>query len=81
MNDKRDGLYMYYWRNGRIREKAVYRNGRLVGKFVMYDEAGRETQTFLPTDMSDEQENEDDKSVQGKMVDDLLKNLSNYEKL
>ena len=80
VNDKRDGEYIAYYKNGRTREKATFRNGKPEGKFLSFDiddPANRDnSQEEEPTTFADE----DNLREKEKMVDDLFRNLANFEK-
>jgi antitoxin component YwqK of YwqJK toxin-antitoxin module len=79
-SDKRDGEYIAYYRSGRIKEKAMYHNGKLEGKFLTFDEQGIALKTPAWDNGEEPYESGEDIEDKEKRVEDLLRNLSNYEK-
>jgi len=39
-NNKMDGPYVRYYKDGQLRKKGAYKNGKRVGRWVYYDTAG-----------------------------------------
>ena len=73
-NDRRDGDYVCYFKNGQIKEKAAYKNGKLVGRFLSFTEDG----ASLAEEVSDEEGSRrawDEKEVAG-----LLHDLAHFDK-
>lgn len=77
LNDQRDGQYVAYDRQGRMREKALYRKGKLVGKFEIFtmDPAGEGAGHGSPID-----EESDLREDREQAADNLLKNLRDIER-
>jgi hypothetical protein len=80
INDRRDGEYIAYYKSGKIKEKATYKNGKLAGEFLSFDTTDLEDQI---DDLEDEPYTlADEEALQDKekTVDDLLKKMANFEK-
>jgi antitoxin component YwqK of YwqJK toxin-antitoxin module len=79
-NDQRDGEYEAYDRDGRLREKALYRNGKLVGKFMTLAMEGATAGEMNGVNALSPDGMDGDREDREKAVDDLLKNLQNFNK-
>jgi antitoxin component YwqK of YwqJK toxin-antitoxin module len=71
---------MAWYRNGQIRERAVYENGRLKGRFLCYDESGQPMRIKDQESIESSCEEDDNAEDKEKMVDDLLSSLGNFER-
>ncbi len=65
--EKRDGEYIAYYRNGQIKERCLYRDGKLVGPFVTADtrEAGRSAESSFASREEEEDFEEPDEEDMG----------------
>jgi hypothetical protein len=59
---------------------ANYENGKLKGKFLCYDESGHPIRLKDQENTESSCEEDDNVEDKEKMIDDLLKNLGNFEK-
>ena len=73
-NDKLEGDYIAYYKNGQIKEKATYKNGNLVGKFLSFNEDGSAA-SGTNSDYSDNTGIWEEKDVA-----DLLQDLKHFDK-
>jgi len=71
--EKRDGEYAAYYRNGQIKEKCLYRDGKLVGPFFASDSP--EGKTAADNGFSSREEEED---YEEKKVENLLAELAKF---
>ena len=77
-NDRRDGEYEAFDREVRLREKAVYRNGKLVGKFLTFGANEAASGGTNGDDGAARDGIEDEREGNKKVVDNLLKDLQNF---
>ena len=79
-NDQRDGDYEAYDRDGRLREKALYQNGKLVGKFMTLAMEDVTAGKMNGMNALSSEDMDGDREDREKAVDDLLKDLQNFNK-